>query len=97
MPDITSKFDNPTGVALISNIGPLGNGSIDLSKLSIPSGQPCGPGFIVAVVYSKSNGSYVEFLSQSVDIKCNASIDIRQEMGEYLVGTDIGKSPTFQA
>ena len=43
----------------------------------MPSGQPCGQGYLVAVVYFKANGSYVEYLSQPINVKCVPDVEIR--------------------
>ena len=65
---------------MVGKVATLNNATVDLTGHSLASEVPCGPGFIVAVVYFKANGSYSEYLSMPVNVTCNSSIEIRFEL-----------------
>jgi hypothetical protein len=64
-------------LSVVKRMDGLDNSSVDLSGSSVASDVPCGPGFLVAVVYFKANGSYAEFTSLSVEVECESEVDLR--------------------
>lgn len=62
---------------MIINVKAVDNTTLDLNGYTMPSGLPCGPGYLVAVVYFTSNGSYSEYISQQININCAVPVEIR--------------------
>jgi hypothetical protein len=74
---VTLQFNTAGSLASIANLADLNLTSIDLGSFTLPSGVPCGPGFLVSVLYFKANGTFAEYSSRPIEVECNASVEIR--------------------
>ncbi len=77
LPDIDLNYNNPSNLEILGSKSKISNGLHNLDSLKLPPSSACGPGFVMAVLFSQESGQFMEYTSKQTEIACPKNVEIQ--------------------